>query len=757
MGSVAQYIENGVVLPPQAYGPVSEVDAPARLHNAPGTRLFVGRKAALDRLDAEFATPGDVVVQAVHGLGGVGKSALAAHWAIHHYGGNPRWWIAADSPSSIATGLAQLARALQPAAAGLPEEILTEWAVQWLSSHDDWLIVLDNADHVDHVRPLLDRVGTGRFLITTRRATGWHSTAVALRLDVLEEGEAIDLFARILGHACPGENDGIARLCSELGHLPLAVEQAASYCAETGTSPRTYLRMLAESPAEMYADTAEGGDAARTIARVWRITLDRLADTPLTGRILRVLAWYGPDGIPRDLLTGLAPAPALTKAIGRLIAYSMITNTGDGTFAVHRLVQALARTPDPEDPHRQEEDIAQARAVATAQLDAAFPETPASPRTWPLCRALVPHVEALTEYAPAESDSRTTARLLNMTGVFLMNQGLAGHATTVLHRAHRGRLALLGEGHPDTLASSNNLASAYLSAGNPKRAIPLYESVLADCTRLLGGDHSLTLTSRNSLASAYLSAGDLHRAIPLHESALEGCARVLGKNHPDTLTSRNNLAYALQSAGELERAIPLYESALDDCVRVLGEDHPDTLSSRDNLAYALQSAGELERAIPLHRSALDDYVRVLGEDHPHTLTSRNNLATAYQSAGDLERAISLHERVLDDCVRMLGEDHPDTLSTRNNLAAAYQSAGELERAISLHERVLDDCVRMLGEDHPHTLTSRNNLAAAYQSAGRLSRAISLYESVLESRLRVLGRGHPDTRSVRSSLDRARAV
>ncbi len=70
------------------------------------------------------------------------------------------------------------------------------------------------------------------------------------------------------------------------------------------------------------------------------------------------------------------------------------------------------------------------------------------------------------------------------------------------------------------------------------------EATLADRERVLGPDHPDTLTSRNNLANAYLSAGDLGRAIPMCEAALSDRERVLGPDHPDTLTSRDNLARA---------------------------------------------------------------------------------------------------------------------------------------------------------------------------------------------------------------------
>jgi hypothetical protein len=163
----------------------------------------VGRAADLARLEQALGTAGtDVVVQAVHGLGGIGKSALAARYAAtHRRDYSVIWWVAADSPARIDTGLAALAAALQPGPGGLlPLEALRERAVAWLASHDRWLVVLDNVTDPGHVSALLGRAPAGRFVITTRRATGWHGIATPLPLDVLDPAESRQLLAGILGH-----------------------------------------------------------------------------------------------------------------------------------------------------------------------------------------------------------------------------------------------------------------------------------------------------------------------------------------------------------------------------------------------------------------------------------------------------------------------------------------------------------------------------------------------------------------------------
>ncbi|MEU1827519.1 tetratricopeptide repeat protein, partial [Streptomyces abikoensis] len=568
-----------VQLPPEALRPPCEIEAPPGLDDLrlrPGP--FVGRTRELDRLDAALASPGQVVVQAVHGLGGIGKSTLAAHWAATRARGHaPIRWINADSPAGIEQGLADLARALQPALANaLPVEELAERAAQWLATHTGWLLILDNVNDPADIAPLLARATTGRFLITSRLATTWTDATTVVRLDVLDPAESLDLLTRITNAAGPRDLDGAAELCAELGHLPLAVEQVAAYLAQNPLlTPRAYLNLLARYPATMYRHGAVTTPAERTIARIWNITLDRITTLqPEAADLLRTLAWYAPENIPATLADTLTDPPSLHAAIGLLTAYSMITpDPGTGTLAIHRLVQALTRTPDPDDPHRTPHHIEQAREQATANLATALPATWNEPATWPAWRTLLPHIDALADHATQDTDTATTAHILSQAGLFLDNQGLPARAIRHHQRALTDRVRVLGADHPDTLTSANNLANAYHSAGDPGRAIPLLKQTLTDSMRVLGADHPDTLTSANNLANAYYSAGDLGRAVPLYEQTLTAMVRVLGADHPATLTSRNNLANAYYSAGDLGRAVPLYEQTLTAMVRVLGADH----------------------------------------------------------------------------------------------------------------------------------------------------------------------------------------
>ncbi|WP_200308277.1 NB-ARC domain-containing protein, partial [Streptomyces adelaidensis] len=435
------YTDNSsVTLPPQALRPPAEVDAPAGLDALPPLpEAFVGRGHELDRLDAALSAPGAALVQAVHGLGGIGKSTLAAHWAATRpHGHAPMRWITADSPAGVQQGLIDLAIALQPALArALTAEALAEYASQWLATHTGWLLVLDNVNDPADIAPLIARAPDGRFLITSRLATAWNNATTLVRLDVLDPADSLTLLTHTVTAAGPRTLDGAAELCEELGHLPLAIEQAAAYLAQNPlTTPRAYLHLLDEYPAAMYRHGAVTTPAERTIARIWNLTLDRITTLqPSAADLLRTLAWYAPDHIPATLTDDLTDPPARSAAIGLLTAYSMITpDPGTGTLAVHRLVQALARTPDPDDPHRAPHHIGQARTHATAHLRAALPATWDTPAAWPAWRTLLPHIDALADHAPADTDTDTTALLLSYAGLFLIGHGQLTRATNYLRR-----------------------------------------------------------------------------------------------------------------------------------------------------------------------------------------------------------------------------------------------------------------------------------------------------------------------------------
>src|SRR5262249_11558165 len=121
--------------------------------------------------------------------------------------------------------------------------------------------------------------------------------------------------------------------------------------------------------------------------------------------------------------------------------------------------------------------------------------------------------------------------------------------------------AKLGDDHPSTLTSMNNLASVYHATGQIEKALPLYEATLPLMKAKLGADHPLTITLMNNLASAYSAAGQLDKAVPISNATLQLANAKLGADHPLTLSSMNTLASAYLAAGQVDKALPLYEQA----------------------------------------------------------------------------------------------------------------------------------------------------------------------------------------------------
>ncbi|MFB7999016.1 FxSxx-COOH system tetratricopeptide repeat protein [Streptomyces sp. NPDC056002] len=751
-----------VMLSSEAVRWSQEVDAPPGAGNLPGSAsgVFVGRGEKLAELRRLLADEGEAAVtqtpgtRAIHGLGGIGKSTLALHYAhTHRHAYKLVWWINAATTEQIVTGLAALATQLCPQWAATAEvQERAAWAILWLQWHPGWLLVFDNVEDPDDLRHYLGTLPDGHHLATSRTATGWHAIAPTMPLGLLEADAAVTLLCTLAfgtEHTpTPEQRHDAAALATALGYLPLALEQAGAYLLETGTSLDDYRLMLG-----MVLDKTAGGiDPERTMSRIWHHTLTAIERrNPQAVTLLNAMAWLAPDGIPRSLLAPLcSDRIALGEALGALRAYNMVSYSADRqSISIHRLVQTVLRhqaTVDADGyPH--------GRQDAEHLIRQATPGEDANTSQW---EQHLPHIVALAESTPLHSPASTEAASVYVAAAqYLYRQGRDAHAVHLRKAALAQYEQVLGDTHPDTLISRNNLAYAYRVAGDLGRAVPLYEATLAQCEQALGDTHPKTLTTRNNLAGAYESAGDLGRAVPLYEATLAQCEQALGDTHPKTLTSRNNLAYAYQSAGSLDRAIPMLEATLAQREQVLGDTHPDTLLSRNNLAYVYQSVGDLDRAIPMLEATLAQYEQVLGDTHPYTLISRNNLAYAYQSAGGLDRAIPLYEATLVQNEQVLGDTHPDTLTSRNNLAGAYQSAGNLGRAIPLLEATLAQREQVLGDTHPKTLTSRNNLAGAYQSAGNLGRAIPLLEATLAQREQVLGDTHPDTLLSRNNLASAR--
>ncbi|WP_268239963.1 NB-ARC domain-containing protein, partial [Streptomyces fuscichromogenes] len=526
-------------------GPQVRAVWPCQVGVVPGRAGCFQDRAEVARLRQALAGGGTAVVgQVLAGMSGVGKTQLAADYARHAQetgAVDVLVWISAGNAAAVVSGFAQAAMEVLGADPG-DQQAGARAFHAWLEFKAGaepcrWLVVLDDVADPQDLRGWWPPASPhGRTLVTTRRrdAALTDGGRQLINVGVFTEAESLAYLTATLGaHDHDESADELTALATDLGHLPLALSQAAAYLVDSGQSVAAYRELLADRTRTL-ADAAPDvlpGDQTATVAAAWSLSIDRadtLRPTGLARPVLQLAAFLDANGIPQDVLTGnpalgylaqhrtsTGPAPAgepapvspqdAVLALRALHRLSLIDHTPttpgghDGSVRVHQLVQRATR--DTLTLHQHD-------TTARTAADALITAWPAIERDTDLARTLRTNTTALTQTAGDALHRLAAHPVLFHTGTSLGEAGQAAAARDHYQHLTHTTTSHLGEDHPDTLTARHHLARWRGEVGDAAGAAAAYAELLPHMVRVLGEDHPHTLSTRNNLAFWRGEAGD---------------------------------------------------------------------------------------------------------------------------------------------------------------------------------------------------------------------------------------------------------
>jgi hypothetical protein len=365
--------------------------------NMPTRNLgFAGREDILTAVRGALLTGGNAVVQALHGMGGVGKTQLAIEYA-HRFADSYDlvWWIPAEQAVQIAGQFEALAVDLGCVQPGTELETLRRAVMAELRGLDRWLLIFDNAESPEDLAGWLP--GASGHVLITSRVRGWAEVAVPVEVDVLARAESVTILRNRVPELLPAEAGQVAEA---LGDLPLAVVQAANFMADTGMPVGEYLGFLSARAAEIL-DKGQPSSHPKSLVAVTQLAFDDLrGNNPSAAELIAICAFLAPELVYPNWFTCAAPklpAPLRGHAadplkwrqvLGRA-GRSMLARVDQNGIQVHRLTQAIVRD------HFAPEQSATLRALAQQVLASNDPGNPEDPLTWPRWTRLLPHILAV--------------------------------------------------------------------------------------------------------------------------------------------------------------------------------------------------------------------------------------------------------------------------------------------------------------------------------------------------------------------------
>ncbi|MEY9859305.1 DNA-binding SARP family transcriptional activator [Catenulispora sp. GAS73] len=716
------------------------------------------------------AGPGQttVLTQVVAGLGGVGKTQLAAEFARQLLAAGAldlMLWVPATSRDSVVSDYVLAGSAL---ALGPNDEAPERTAARLLSflANTDlrWMVVLDDLAGPADIRDLWPPTRpNGRTVVTTRRRDADLLAGRNLvEVSVFSEAEAVAYMRRKLEHV-PYLADDVLGVVADLGALPLALSHAAAYMIDLDLPCSDYRARFADRKrrlTDLFPSQGALYDGnSHTVATTWFISIqaaDRLPPVGLAQPLLEMVSSLNPNGIPEGVFAAPTSQDYLAERLGRrpdpaeirdglrgLHRFHLITHT-EGMIRVHALVQrAVREVLGPE----KSTDVARASAHAILEI-------------WPAAdveegQLLRANAMALQDNWPAAiwDPARGIHPVMMRTIDSLGHTVQLSEAIRLCRRLTSQAVDFFGREHPDTLALRNQLAVWLGDAGEAQEAITSLASLASDTAAALGRDHPMSISVRRNLGYQWGQAGFPAKAVAELGIVLEDQRRVLDPEDRAIAGTRAQLVFWRSKTGDTSTAIGELEDLVAQAVRQLGADHPETFELRGQLALFRPDIALSAREM---QQVLDDMRLALGAGHRDVSVLRLNTAMRQREAGDLTTAAAALQGLLTDRIKSHGPYHRDTAATRHGLSRVLTDLGDFAGAAAELEEVIEGMRRLFGPMHTDTLNRRYELALVLELASRPEQAAELLRSVLADQLTALGdETHESVVATREALARLR--
>jgi DNA-binding SARP family transcriptional activator/tetratricopeptide (TPR) repeat protein len=663
---------------------------------------FTGRAAELEALTGMLdqagaaGAPGTVVISAIGGTAGVGKTALALHWAHQVAARFPDGQLHVNlrgyDPSSAPVTPAEAIRGFLDALGVPPGRIPPAPQAQAglyrsLLADKRMLIVLDNARDEQQVRPLLPASPGILVLVTSRSQLSGLAAAEGARLislDVLSHAEAVHMLTARLGTArSAAEPDAVDRIASLCACLPLALAVTA---ARAAARPGFSLAVLADELADAGGrlDVLDPGDPGSSVRAVFSWSTRQLGGE--AARMFRLLGLHpGPDiSVPAAASLAGGGQPQARALLQELARAHLIAEHVPGRYTFHDLLRAYAV----EQAHHTDSDSDRREAIGRV-LDH-YLHTAAR-----AARLLDPAKEPVVLAAPrpgAAAGQPADRR-----------QALAWFQAE--HQVLLAAVALAAGSGSDAHAWQLPWAMKnFLQArGYWQEWAATQRSALAAATRL--GDTAAQAVCSRLLGGACIDLGH-------HDQALGHFARSLALyqrlgNRLGQAKVHQNLGYAAERQGRYAEALGHAEQALRLC-RAIG-DKANEAAALNGVGWCHALLGEYEQARTLCRQAL-----TLSAEVGHRWVEGcawDSVGYAEHHLGNLAEAAACYLRSLS-IVREYGERLYES-ETLTHLGDTRQAAGELAQAREAWQQalaILDDL------QHPDAAQVRAKLASATDDA-----------------------------------------